>query len=281
MELNTRTVYSAYLQTNQLMALPFLVVPFTTLNQRFDIQAGVLPAAGTLPHLGYMSIGNGGHGIKVGANGKPVPTPIQHRATDASLYEPIPFVLRLLSEDLTAVERAKYALRKEVQYQGRTYAAYYLRRIDLTNVVTVMEYRTVENGQTTITSFVPDNSNLFPTPPDLNNAGVNVPTGDYVSASAKINIQMGAAEMDELIHVAEVIYEDPDYAIISEIGLVTGVDKVITVTGQGGSYNFNECIAAQVASHVAAFYPIRFSRNGLEIVLDCGATEPLFKLVSN
>lgn len=279
MELNTRTVYSADLQTNLLLELPHVIVPFTTLNERFDIQAGIPPTLGDYPHMGYMAIGNGGHRMVVGAGGLSKPEPIQHEATDAAPYSPIPFVLRLPAEDLTSAERINYALRKEVTFQGLTYIAYYLRRIDLSGVSTQMEYRTVQDGQTVVTPFVPNNSNLNPTPPDITNSGVNVTTGDYVTASAKVTISLTAWEATELLNVAKVMYDDESYAIVSEIALVTGVDKVVPVSGPTGSFNFNEVIAAQCASFIAAFYAIRFSQQGIDINLDVGASEPLFRLV--
>lgn len=281
MELNTRTVYSAYLQTCLLSQLPFVVKPYSTLNERFAIQDGILPIAGQMPRLGYMGIGNGGHRIIAGANGKYKPEPIQHLATDACAYDPMPFILRLPTEDLTPVERVNYALRKEVIYDGTTYIAYYLRRIDFSGVLTSMEYRTIQDdGGTVVTPFVPDNSNLFPVPQPLSSTGTNLISGEYVSASAKTTINMSPWEAEELLNVARIMWGDEDYAIISEIQLVTGVDKTINVTGATGSFVFNEVIAAQVASHIAAFYAVRFSRNGIELYLDIGASEPLWKFVS-
>lgn len=278
MELNVRTVYSSYLQTCLLSQLPFELKPYTTLNERFGIQDGIVPSPTQYPKLGYMAIGNGGHRMVVGAGGKSKPEPIQHLATDASAYDPMPFILRLPSEDLTPVERARYALRKEVIYNGLTYIAYYLRRIDFSGVLTSMEYRTVQDdGSTVVTPFVPDNSNLFPTPQPLSNSGVNLISGEYVSASAKVTIMLSPWEAEELLNVARVMWDDEDFAIISEIQLVTAVDRNINVTGPSGSFLFNEVIAAQVASHISAFYPIRFSRNGIEIYLDIGASEPLWK----
>lgn len=281
MELNTRTVYSAYLQTCLLSQLPFQLKPYTTLNERFNILSDILPVAGQMPRLGYMGIGNGGHRMVVGAGGKVKPEPIQHLATDASAYDPLPFILRLPTEDLTPVERANYALRKEVVYNETTYIAYYLRRIDFSGVLAAMEYRTVQDdGSTVVTPFVPDNSNLFPTPQPLSNSGTNLVSGEYVSASAKVAINLSPWEAQELLNVSRIMYGDEDFAIISEIQLVTGIDKTINVTGPNGSFVFNEVIAAQVAQHVAAFYPVRFSTNGIEIYLDIGASEPLWKLVS-
>lgn len=283
MELNTRTVYSSYLQTCMLEGLPFVLKPYTTLNERFDIESGISPAPNVLPTLRYMAIGNGGHRLTVGAGGKTKPSPIQHLATDASCYDPMPFILREPINDLTPVERANYALRKEVTIGGDPFIAYYLRRIDLSGVLVTMEHRVVDedDNSITITPFVPDNSNLNPVPEPLGSGGSNILTGQYVSASAKVSIELSAWEADELLNVADVTWGDRDFSIISEIALCTGVDKTISVSGSSGSFDFNEAIAVQVASHIAAFYPMQFSRNGVEIFLDVGASEPLWKLAGN
>lgn len=282
MELNTRTVYSSYLQTCMLTGVQFQMKPFTTLNERFDIESGVAPASNALPTLRYMTIGNGGHRMVVGAGGKTKPEPIQHLATDAAAYDPLPFVIRDPINDLTPVERANYCLRKAITIGTDPKIAYYGRRIDFTGVLTTMEHRVIdEDGTTTTTPFVPDSSNLNPIPQPINNSGVNILTGEYVAASAKISIVLTPWEAAELLNVAKTLYDDEDFAIISEIQLVTGVDKVINASGPNGSFNFNEVICAQVATHVAAFYPIRFSTNGIEIFLDVGASEPLWKLAGN
>lgn len=282
MELNTRTVYSNYLQTCMLSGLPFVLKPFTTLNERFDIQAGIAPAPTVLPALKYMAIGNGGYQLVVGDGGKVKPEPIQHLATDASAFDPMPWVIREPANDLTPVERANYALRKESTINGTAYVSYYLRRIDLTGVLVTMEHRVVdETDNTTVTTpFVPDNSNLNPTPQDLDNSGNNILSGQYVSASAKVSVSITDWEASELLNVSKVLWNDEDYCIISEIQLCTGVDKTVSVNGSSGSFDFNEAIAVQVATHIAAFYPMQFSKNGIDIFLDIGASEPLWKIAS-
>lgn len=281
MQLNVRTVYSSFLQDHLLLGKPFVMKEKTTLNERHDVQALVPPTSTEFPRLGYLSIGNGGHRMVVGADSIPYPMPLQHLTTDASNFKPIPWVVRLPANDLTAGERSKYALRKEVELNGRTYIAYYLRRLDLTDVIVEMEYRVQnEDGTTTVTSFVPDTSNLYPEPQELSNTMPNVTTGEYVSASAKILINITAAEVEELINVAVVMFNNEQLAIISEIGLVTAVDKTVPVTGATGSFQFVEAIAAQIASHVAVFYPLNFSKDGIEIALDVGSTEPLWKVTT-
>lgn len=284
MESATRTVYSSYIQTCLLLGLPPTYPANTTLNQKFGILQDVLPAQTDRPRLGYYGIGNRGHQMVVGGNdsgatGIYKPEPVQHRATDAALYGHLPFVLRPLTNDLTSIERARYAMRREEIHNGSTYAAYYLRRLDTTNVTPMMETKVITDGQANTVPFIPNSSCLNPTPPNIASTGVNVTGGEYVSASAKLSLSLTPDDAAELLNVARILYNDEGYAIISEIGLCTGVDKVIQVTGsQGGTFNFNEVIGAQIATHIPAMVSVGYNNQGTEITLAVGATEPLFAL---
>lgn len=279
MELITRTIYGSYLQTVMLMELPYEMKPFTTLNERFDILKGVPPPATQRPAMKYWTIGNGGHRFDCAADSIPKPEPIQHRATDASCYNPIPFALVEPTQDIAAGERVKFCLRKEIQVNGRTYVAYYGRRMNLTGVTAQMQLKTVRDGVTTTTGFVANSSNLNPTPPDINSTGVNITDGNYVVATAKVTLSLTPADARLLIDMSQVMYGDPNFAIISEIALFSGVDRDVNVTSPGGgSYTFTDVIAAQVNSFVNTFFPVAYSNNGIELILDVGATEPLLKI---
>lgn len=280
MESITRTIYGSTTQTALLLGITPPIPENTTLNERFDILRDVRPPSGVLPRLRYFSIGNGGHKFLVGADGVHVPEPVQHLATDAAAYKPLPFVLRTPNSDLTPVDRAKYALRKEVVIKNKTYIAYYLKRIDIENVVISMQNKIVDHDITTVTDFVPDHSNLNPNPQDLANSGINITEGRYVTATAKLVLTFNKQDIDELLNVAKVLYDNEGAAIISEIQMVSGVDHVINVNTPGaGSFNFNEAIGTQVVFHVNSFYPAKFASNLIEASIDVGAVEPLFKLV--
>lgn len=278
MERIVRTVYGSYLQTSSLLGLPFVLKDNTTLNEKFNIQAKVQPGPTEFPKLKYFTVGNGGHRYITGTGGIPITEPIQHRATDAALFNHLPMVLRKPELDLSPAQRANYALRRQETHNGESYYAYYLRRINMDSVVNEMEYRNVRNGSTVVSPFIPDSSNLNPTPPDLNVSGVNTTTGAYVSVTAKLQLSLSDTDIEELLHVAEVIYQDDSYAIISEIGLCTGVDKVVNVMGSSGQFNFNEAIAVQIASFFSVHSALKFFSTGMTIILDVGSTEPLYQL---
>lgn len=264
-----------------LLNLKYQMAENTTLNEKFGVQAGIAPGAGIIPPLGYFAIGNGGHKLSVGANGLTKTDPVQHIATDAALFNHLPFVLRELSNDIDAVERTKYAIRRKEVYNNVTYVAYYLKRLDLSNVTASTELINVKDGVQTVTAFTPNSSNLNPTPQTLSSTGVNIATGDYVSATAKLTIKFTKAEVAELLNVANIIYGDPGYSIISEILLCTGVDKVVQTFGDGtNTINFNEAIAVQAASFINTFFALEYTNDGCEAALDVGICEALLKTSS-
>lgn len=236
MEAIVRTVYGANLQTAQLLGVPFQVVPNSTLNDKFNISNASVLNSTDMPRMQYVSIGNGGHRMKVtGNNTLQVPEPIQHRTTDAALYSHLPFVLRPIGNDLTASERERYALRRLETIAGEDYFAYYLRRMDLTGVAAQMEYKTVVADVTTATPFIPTAGNLSPTPPVVVTGGSVSTSGDYVTASAIVYFNLDAFDIAEILNACNIIYGSEDYAIISEIGLCSGVDKIVTALDSLGT----------------------------------------------
>lgn len=275
----TRTGVSSLLQTCMFLRRPYVVLPNTTLNEKFNIQSRILPPANVYPAMAYVAIGNGGHKLGLGADSLVAPDVTQHTARDASTFKPLPWVMRETSNDLTQPERAKYGLRREEEHGGRRYYVYYLKRLDLTKVDPLLEYIVVDGNTKTVTEFVPDSSDLNPTPAELSPTGVNTVSGDYLSASAKVPVTLTAEDMVELRNVAQVLYNDDKYAIISEVALCTGVDKTVDSPAPGNTtIPFNEALVVQVAAFISAFIPAKYSVSGFNMLLDLGATEPLFKL---
>lgn len=276
----TRTVYGSHLQTALLLNLPYEPPANAILNTKFDIQADVGPADPDLkPSLKYMTIGNGGHGIATGAQGIPYTQPLIHRARDAALFNHLPFVLRTTDNDLDSVKRQKYGLRRMETHGGVNYFAYYLRRINYSSddVAVELHYTSVENGAEETAPFVPTTQDLSPTAPDVDSTGVISTTGDYLSASAIIPIDFTADDVEELINVAKVLYDNPELAVISEIGLCSGVDRRVTGQAQGGaSFNYLEAVQVQIAMFITAYYPVGYTNQGFEFKLQAGKTEPLY-----
>lgn len=273
-----RSVNGARLQTAQLMGLPLVIPAHSTLNEKFNIQANVSVPEAQQPHLKYVTIGNGGHKMVTGTGGISRPVPIQHKPRDNALYNHLPFVLRAPGNDLTALERSKYRLRTSMQLAGINYSAYYLKELDLSDTGVETNYYTVADGVTTASAFSPNSGDLNPTPPDLTNTGVVETTGDYIAASARVPFVMTTDEMSEFMNVCNLIYGDPSYAIISEIGLCSGVDKVVSGTFDGVAASYTEAIGVQIASFISAFFAAQFSNTGVNLMLDVGSVEPMLTL---
>jgi hypothetical protein len=274
----TRTVYGSYLQSLELLGGSFQLTPYTTLNEKFAIEGGVVPAS--VPEFKGWVIGNGGHTTTVGTNNIPISTPLQHEATDPCCFHHLPFVLRELTNDLTTAQQANYALRRIEEWNGIAYAAYYAKRQDSSSIAPVIQIETVaSDGTATDVVFAPDSTNLSPTAKQLSATGVNVATGQLAKVTSQLDLSLDAFDITELLNAANVIYGDTNYAIISEIGLISGVDKTISASGSGAStFNFNELIAAQVIEFVNCMYPLVYASTGLELILDVGASEPLLNI---
>lgn len=278
----TRTAYGVYLQNALYTGLPFQMFPNTTLNEKLGILEGIAPPAHHYPQLKYFCIGNGAHRYVTNAQNLSKPMPLQHLGTDGSLFKPMPFVLREPNNDLSPQERALYALRREEDYNGKRFIAYYLRRLDTAASKTEMIIMEVDEKGNRLRErpFIPDKSNLNPIPQELSSSGLNIIKGQYVSVKTHIELEFTAEQCEELRNVSNIMYADEGFAIISEIGLVSGLDKNITIAGTGlaGGSQFNEVISAQVCHIAHTYHSAVYADVGFTIDLDAGATEPLFKL---
>lgn len=279
MENSIRTIYAASLQSCMFRKQPYEVLEYTTLNEKLGVQPKIYPDENTYPSLGYWAIGKGGHTSFAGSDGTPLPKLVSHQATDAALFDQLPFVLRQIDNDIDAAQRARYALRKTIVFAGTTYVAYYLKRIPMSQNPSIAELVTVENGISTATPFVPTTANLNPVKTTASNTGANVISKDYITNTSKLPLIMTGDDMQELITACTILYGSKDYAIITEIALCSGVDKVITVNPDTGiSFNFLEAIAVQVASFLTTFKTGQSANAGFELVVDFGSNDPLFRI---
>jgi hypothetical protein len=278
MENIVRTVYSAHLQTAQYMKLPLTIKQNSTLNEKFNIHNELILGANDVPSMKLICIGNGGIKVTVGADGTPKTEPVQHQPRDAALYKHLPFILRPVTNDLTIQERANYRLRKIETHNNIPYVAYYARVLDLSATVPVLELRTVNAGITTSVEFSPNASDLNPTPPAMSTNSVLVTTGNYIAANAKVPFTMTVGDIEEFMNVCNIIYSDPNYAIISEIALCSGFDKVVTGDFNGATIGYTESIATQVCNFIGTFLPMNSINRNMTVMLNVGSVEPLLSL---
>lgn len=278
MEQSIRSVWSAALQTATLLGLPVILKPNSTLNEKFNINANIALGEDERPAMQYVTIGNGGHKMVVGADNIPKPEPVQHTPRHAALYNHLPFVLRLPSNDLTVAERANYRLRRLETHDGTTYVAYYAKLLDLSTTATQLELRNVTDGIVTSTIFEPTAADLSPVPPAINSGGVITTSGDYIAATAKVPFVMSTTDIEEFLNVCNIIYGDVNYAMISEIGLCSGVDRVVTGDFNGISLGYTDAIGMQICSFVNSFFALNFTNGSISALMDVGSLESLLTL---
>ena len=271
----TRTANGSALQTILFNGIPFDLIPFTTLNEHFNILSGQAPASGVIPKATYFCIGNGGHQLATGTGGVALIEEVPHLATDSGLYSYLPFILRAINNDIPAATQAAYAMRKQITVGGQQYFAYYLKRIPTSGSVVGLTLETVSNGTTTSVAFTPTASNLAPTPPVINNSGVNVLASQYANVSATMPMVFTQQECTELLNAATILYNDPAYAIISEIGICSAVDYSITLST---GVSFMEAIAVQICSFINTMHVIQYTATGINGSYQVGSNDPLLVL---
>lgn len=277
----TRTIIGSRTLSALQQGKPYTTVENTTLNEAHGIHAGLMPTDSDTPRVRYYAIGMNGHVNRVGADGGHYPQARQHSPADFGLYRQVPFLLRSPDDDLTVSERGDYGLRKIISINNENYIAYYLKRIPMDNEPVRMLHHTVIDGQTVTTPFVPDNSNLFPTPVDPDPNGSITTNGTYLTTSALMNIHFDANDVNELKEVARIMYGSVERALISELGLVAGSDRVVSVQDPGQSaFNMNEVVQAHIVTHITGLWPVAYQSEGFRYALDLGANEPLFDIAN-
>ena len=276
MEPVTPTIAAAHLQNCKLLNKPFTLLPNSTLNQKYNVFADQLPATNEYPGLAYIGIGNKAASYELASNGFLLTTPIPHLPRHASLYNMIPFVVRPANDDLSAAERMRFRLRVPMSTPGgQAVVAYYLRKLDLTNVAPGVELRNVNNGTITTTPWEHDLADLNPAHPVISNVNLNNPDGDYLVSTAKTVFRLEQDDVMNIMEACSLLYGDPRYAAINEVAICTGVDKVLQGVFNGVSANYTESIATQIAAFVSQSHILTASTKEVEIGLNVGSVEPL------
>lgn len=279
MEHVTRSAYFSKLQSAMVRGAAYQWLQYSTLNEKFNVLSGEYPPAGVNPVLSYIALGRGGLKMGQGADGQPNLEILQHKSTDAALFEHMPFSLRLLDDDLPAERRARYAMRVQKEYNGNAYWAYYLKRVDFSQADTDLFLKHVlPDGSTTVNEFVPDESNLNPVPVDMSDSGTNLLAGYSVIASTIINLPLDAFDIAEIRNASQIIKQATGKATVSEIAICTGASKQINASSQTGTFPFLEAVGVQVAAFIQALYALDFINQELTDQLELGISEPLFKL---
>lgn len=241
---SAKTIHLDLIENARTKSEPYIPLQYSTLNEYWDHFSDE-PRPSGYPTIGYMAIGNGGHAHATGNVGAALLDDRVHEVTDARLFNHIPFIVRPRGADLSATERAKYRIRRLETHAGQEYWVYYLKKITFTTSTPTIEVITTVNNVTTSVPFEATGAMLNPTPLPMVNGQVQGVTGRKISVQSPLSITLTNAEIREIINACEILFGDARYAIISEIALVSGYDKVLEVNTGGVPISYTELICAQ------------------------------------
>jgi len=260
-----RTIYGLEYQANKLVGLPYTPRINTTLNEKF----GVLPneAAGSdIDHsVKYIGLGTGGELVANSVNGY---SRTQHSPLDAALFEHVPFVIRPVTNDLSAAEQTKYRLKVRKTIHNVDYYQYFLRVINSSDITTGV-YRVTANaaGSASLSLLTTD------TTAQLNPAVAPVVSNNksYITKMVKLKFNLTPADLTEINSAIDIMYQSNAVKPITEICVCGGLNK--TVNG------VIEAIQTQVYFHVGVNIDTRSTFDaitGYTRAIELGGSSPLY-----
>lgn len=236
-----RVLYGVSGNLEQILGLEAINDTSSTLNTKYGVQPATLPS--THPTLSYFGIGNKG---KRNIDSSNLSQPQEISAENMDIYGPLPIRCVPVEQDLSDTERANYAMREIITApNGDKYVAYWLKL--LTKVSSKVQFFKLDSSGNQQT-YVPDYSNLSPTPPTTTTDGTAADVGSEINAVAVVTVELSGSELAEGINV---LYGgDARYATISEIGLYTGTPQSVTTTdAQSNMFSYTESVMTQLHTH--------------------------------
>lgn len=279
MNKHQQTAYGIKTLIYRLFGLPPIIDPHSTVNERLQILPDARPTDSEEVTMAVLVAGNKGHKVAPGVDGIPLIGVVDHTATDASLYGPLPLALRTMDDDLTPASRARYCLRKQLTVDGINYFAYYGLRLpvgpDNISVQMVRVTRTEQGSEEEV--FIPNNENLFPEPPELPDEG-GITTSDVsIRVNALLRVTLTSQDINEFVEAVKTLYSgDERYAVMSEFGLCTSSSRMIETNSTSGTINFNESIGTTIYAFTMEHKALFYNTQELSIDFDLGNQIPLF-----
>ncbi len=220
----TKTIYNVMLETANMLGKPHVVLPNTTLNEKFQV---VLPNTDiNNPRMNYYCLGLDYEQL-VDDDTLNIDN-IRHKPTDGALFRHIPFVARKVINDLTASEKDRYRLRVKRFIAGEEYAFYFLKIIDEININTKLLYITNDSDDTFLSLFSTEVDHiLMPTMEERDKVDDSII--DYIAYSQHSTITISDTELNEMHDACSLLYDITDITL-GEIGLVTA-NEIIAPDG--------------------------------------------------
>lgn len=214
----------------------------TTLNTKHGVLANIVPNAD--PKLRYFTIGNGG---KYNVDGTNLSEPYDVKPTNMDLYNYLPIRCVPITQGLSETEREPYRMRYEYTApDGQVYEAWRAKVITFND--NQVQYSQIDATTGESEPYTIDTGDLNPTPPTTSNSGQSTDTDSEISVQVSTTFTLTGAEITEVVGV---IYNgDLRYAMISEIGVCSGVDQTnITEDSAGNPLTYTEAVMLQTNIH--------------------------------
>jgi len=221
----TKTIYSVMLDVANILGKPHVVLPSTTLNEKFKVMT---PNTETQnPKLRYYALGLEYESLV--QNTSINIDMIRHKPTDGSLFRHIPFIARPVDSDLTATERDRYRLRTTRFVDGKEHAFYFIKLIDEVSTNSKLLMVSNVNNESFLNTFSTEVSDILE--PEIEERdSVDSSQIDYIAYSQHISITITEDELKELYNATKLLYGtnvfDGDSLTLGEIGIISGNEAV-------------------------------------------------------
>lgn len=246
-----RTIYGLNLQMNMLLNMPYVDLPNTTLNEKFNILVSQPIPDDTFPRLKYIAIGKGGSDIIDDSEYKFS----KHSAADAALFEHIPFIVRPVTMDLLPQERSNYRFRVVQNIDGVDYACYYLKIITKVLNKPGLYKVTTSSIEDSKLEYMLTNTSQFlnPTPRIVSEDYLDPIKTEYYAKTTKIGFMLYDSEIEEIDTALTILYGEHDFNL-TEIALCSGIDNDLEsgIEASNVTVNFFVNIDINIKSNLAA-----------------------------
>lgn len=272
---SVRTVYGSLVMNALRWNTKLRILPNSTLNQKFKVQADALPYDTEKVTTQYFVLG---------VNGLEY-VPFQdmymrewryYSPTQAALYRHIPLVMRRLTEPLSIEERKDLRLRTIESHNGVDYECWYARLTGHNDTPAEVEKRTEINGVISPDAWSPSLNDLNPNPQQLPPDSPVENGRTYQAVTKKFQIHLSPGDIQELLNSAQIKFGDANLANITELGICSGVDRRVPGDFNGIQQNYVEAIYTQINDFMRVDFSAADSLAGKDLELDAGTSEPNF-----
>lgn len=259
-----KTIYFAALQAAYSGNYSHIILPNTTLNEKYGVgKSNVL----TTPVLKYFGVGLKS-GIQTLKDGVYDFTYDQHEGKDGNVFIPIPIRLVPLETDLEEPIKRKYRMRKEMIINGIQYVAYYLKVLTDVNHGSYLEVTMDEKNDGVITRWSSVDSTILNPIPKRNNVTITQENFKALAYTKPYTMSLDSEDIVSMINASKLLYDD-DTPEIGEYMVCSGVESTsiignVEADGVQASVFINQNVKLEDALSMG--YDYIFELGGLELM---------------